>query len=398
MAGKIVRRLGWLSAILLLSWTSAPWAQRVPEVYFMEPPDGVVIKGEPWVEVTGRARSPEPQPPTFDVMIVLDTSGSTRNPSGVGGTFTAGGPGGSFEWFQRRSDSILHAEAGAAIQFLGISDPATTRVGIITFAGAHQALTGLAVPGSTDAWVERPLTFDYAATRAALLDIVRRGSKGGTDMGSGLRLGIRELLALESARSQPRSRARKVLLLLTDGFPTLPFGSVNVMDPGDVEVTTSAARVAAKGGIVIHTFCLGPEALSAPIACAEAARITGGLYTPVETPGDIVDILPKTRIADVDLIAVRNATTGQMARDLSVSPDGIFTAEVPLVAGGNQLVVELHGNDGLQGSAAIVVQYRDESVKVEVSREPERTLTIQVEQPRRDQRLDLRIERLDPTR
>lgn len=365
----------------------------------MEPSDGVVVKGEPWIEVTGRARSPEPQPPTFDVMIVLDTSGSTRNPSGVGGTFVSAGPGGGFEWFQRRSDSILHAEAGAAIQFLGVSDPATTRVGIVSFAGSHQALSGLAVPGSTNAWVEQPLTFDYAAVQATLLGIVRRGSKGGTDMGSGLRLGIRELLALEGARSTPRPRTRNVLLLLTDGFPTLPFGSVNVMDPGDLDVTTNAARIAAKGGILIHTFCLGREALSAPVACTEAARITGGLYTPVETPGDIVNILPRTPIGDVDLIAVRNVTMGQMARSLSVAPDGIFTAEVPLVAGGNRLVVELHGNDGLQGRAAVVVHYREEKVQLELSRAPERTLKLQIEQPpRREQRLDLKIERLDPTR
>jgi len=365
----------------------------------MDPPDGAVVESGPWIRVTGRARSPEPRSAgAFDVMIVIDTSGSTQNPSGLRvdreGKFAPAGSGSGFGWFRGGGDSILEAEVAAAMQFLDISDRATTRVGVMTFAGAFQYLTGLAVLGSTNAWVEQPLTFDYEAVRTALLKILRRGASGGTDMGAGLRLAIRELLALEGALSQARPGARKVALLLTDGFPTLPFGSVNVMDPGDIEVTLNAARVAVKGGIVIHTFCLGPEALSAPIACSEVARITGGIYTPVETPADVVNILPRTPIGNVELVAVRNATTGQMARSLSISPDGIFTGEVPLAPGGNRLVVELHGSDGLLGTAAVVVHYRGADVKIEVGKERERKLDIQIEQPRpRDKRLDLQIER-----
>lgn len=388
-------------ALLLVPWATDAGAQGRSEVYFMEPSDGAVIESGPWVKVTGRARSLEPSGKAlFDVMIVIDTSGSTRNPSGLRvspeGSFTSTGSG----FFGRGGDdSILAAEVGSAIRFLGISDRATTRVGVLTFAGAFQFFSGLAVPGSTNAWLEQPLTFDYEAVRAALLKILRRGPYGGTDMGAGLRLAIRELLALQGALSPPRPDARKVALLLTDGFPTLPFGSVNVMDPGDLEVTFDAARLAAKGGIVVHTFCLGREALSAPIACSEVARVTGGIYTPVQTPGDIVNILPNTPIGSVELVAVRNATTGQMARSLSVSSDGIFTAEVPLAPGGNRLVVELHGGDGLVGSDAVVVHYRGQDVEIEVGKERERKLEIQIEQPRpRDGPLDPQGERPGPAR
>lgn len=388
-------------ALLLVPWATDAGAQGRSEVYFMEPSDGAVIESGPWVKVTGRARSLEPSGKAlFDVMIVIDTSGSTRDPSGLRvnqeGSFTSTGSG----FFGRGGDdSILAAEVGSAIRFLGISDRATTRVGVLTFAGAFQFFSGLAVPGSTNAWLEQPLTFDYEAVRAALLKILRRGPYGGTDMGAGLRLAIRELLALQGALSPPRPDARKVALLLTDGFPTLPFGSVNVMDPGDLEVTFDAARLAAKGGIVVHTFCLGREALSAPIACSEVARVTGGIYTPVQTPGDIVNILPNTPIGSVELVAVRNATTGQMARSLSVSSDGIFTAEVPLAPGGNRLVVELHGGDGLVGSDAVVVHYRGQDVEIEVGKERERKLEIQIEQPRpRDGPLDPQGERPGPAR
>ncbi|MFQ5898676.1 MAG: VWA domain-containing protein [Candidatus Methylomirabilia bacterium] len=384
-------RVTCVVALLIVLGTTAASAQNGPEVYFMEPPDGAVIRGEPWVKVTGRARSPDPRPATFDVMIVMDTSGSTRNPSGLNSR--------SFGLLQGGRDSILSAEVGAVNQFLGVLDRRTTRVGIITFAGAHQAFTGLGVPGSVNAWVRQPLTSDYEAVRTVLLDIMRRGSTGGTDMAAGLRLAIRELRSLQGALSRPRPAARKVALLLTDGFPTLPFGSVNDMDLGDEDVTINTARVAAKGGILIHTFCLGPEALSAPRACTEVALVTGGLPTPVETPGEIVNILPTTRIGNVDLVAVRNLTTGQMARSLTVSAEGVFTAEVPLVSGGNQLVVELHGSDNRQARATIVLHYRREDVRVEVAREPERTLEIHIEQPRpRDKRLDLKIESLAPTR
>lgn len=390
----------WL-ALLLASWVTDARAQGRPEVYFMEPSDGAVVESGPWVKVTGRARSLEPSGKAlFDVMVVIDTSGSTRNPSGLRvnpeGGFTSTGSG---FWGRGGDDSILAAEVGSAIRFLSISDRATTRVGVITFAGGHQFFSGWAVPGSTNAWLEQPLTFDYEAVRAALLRILRRGPNGGTDMGAGLRLAIRELLALQGALSPPRPDARKVALLLTDGFPTLPFGSVNVMDPGDLEATVDAARVAAKGGIVVHTFCLGREALSAPIACSEVARVTGGIYTPVQTPGDIVNILPNTPIGNVELVAVRNATTGQMARSLSVSSDGIFTAEVPLAPGGNRLVVELHGGDGLVGSDAVVVHYRGQDVEIEVGKERERKLEIQIEQPRpRDGPLDPQGERPGPAR
>ena len=392
--------------LLLAAWATGAWAQGAAEVFFQDPPEGAVVEGGPWITVSGRARGPAGRPAgAFDVMLVIDTSGSTRNPSGLrvdrAGQFATATPGSGFGWLRGLGDSILAAEVGAAIQFLRISDPATTRVGVITFAGAvqFQFFTGLAVavPGSTNAWVDQPLTSDYEAVRRALLNVLRRGPEGGTDMGAGLRLAIRELLAVEGALSPPRLPARKVALLLTDGFPTLPFGSVDVMDPGDIEVVVNAARVAAKGGIAIHTFCLGPEALSAPIGCTEAARITSGIYTPVRTPADIVNILPATPIGHVELVAVRNATSGQMARSLSVAADGAFTAELPLVPGANRLLVELHGSEGVWGSAAVVVHYRGGDVQVEVSKEPDRRVDIQVEPPApRDRRFDVQVEPAPP--
>lgn len=391
-------RSRWSSAVVLAVWTGVAWAQTAGDVSFSDPSDGAVVEGGPWIKVTGRARGSSPPVSTaFDVMIVMDTSGSTAHASGLWvdpeGRFKTTGGGSWSGWFRGQPASILDAEVAAAIQFLGVANRATTRVGVITFAGAFEVMTGYGIRGSTNARVAQPLTADYEAVRAALVGIRQRGSGGGTDMSAGLRLAVRDLLALKGTLSEPRPGVRKVALLLTDGYPTLPFGAVNSMDPANVEAVFNAARLAAKGGIVIHTFCLGPEALATPIACTGTARITGGLYNPVENPGDIVNVLPATPIGHVELLVVRNGTTGQMARSLSVSSDGVFTAEVPLAPGANRLVAELHGSGG-QGTATLVVHYRAGDVQVEVERARQPNVEIQVERPRpSDRQLDLRIER-----
>jgi hypothetical protein len=191
-------------------------------------------------------------------------------------------------------------------------------------------------------------------------------------MVAGMRIAIRELRALAGAASAPRPDARKVVLFMTDGFPTLPFMNPAALDERNVDVTLDAARVAAKAGIVVHTFCLGREALSAPVVCREAAHLTGGSYHPVQRPADVIDLLPATKIGRVELVTVRNATTGQMARTLAVEADGRFSADVPLVAGANRVVVQVQGG-GEGGTAALVVNYEPEvKPEIEIKVEPGR--------------------------
>jgi hypothetical protein len=141
--------------------------------------------------------------------------------------------------------------------------------------------------------------------------------------------------------------------------------------------------VSAKGGILVHTFCLGAEALSKPVVCSEIARLTGGRAQLLETPADVVDLLPRTSLGNVELVSVRNATTRQLARSLTVAPDGTFTAEVSLAPGENQLVVDLHGGAGVRRSAALVVRYGQPDVNVQVDRATPRSqeLQIQIERP-----------------
>lgn len=344
----------------------APVAASAARVEFMDPRDGTVVQ-QAEVRVTGRADHDRPTAASFDVMLVIDVSGSTRVPvSAVSSGIVIGG--GLGDIFRMGGPTILDVEITAAQRFVDAADRQSTRIGVVTFSEAHSAQSG--------GTVEQPLTFDYAAIRATLNRIQSRTPNGGTDMVAGVRLAIRELRHLTGAVSAPRPEARKVALLLTDGFPTLPFPNQRELDPRNVSVTLDAVRVAGKAGIVMHTFCLGREALSAPIVCREAASITGGRYHPVQNPADIVALLPATRIADVAVLSVRNATTGQMAKTLDVAADGRFTADVPLAPGANRLVVQVPGAD----AASVVVHYQPD-VKIEVERDPSRDVHIQVERP-----------------
>ena len=67
------------------------WAQT-PIVQFSEPRDGVVVT-EPRVTVTGRTEAQKRPTAAFDVVVVIDTSGSTKVPASVA---AAAGPTGIF--------------------------------------------------------------------------------------------------------------------------------------------------------------------------------------------------------------------------------------------------------------------------------------------------------------
>jgi Mg-chelatase subunit ChlD len=361
-----------LSIALPLVLAGATAAAQMPLVEFAAPRDGAVV-AEPRVTVNGRAEAPPRPAATFDVVLVIDTSGSTRTSASVaerkGPVMTP------LDVVFGTGPSILQAEVAAARRFVDAGDRASTRIGVVSFS---EGTPFRGQPGN--AWVDQRLTSEYDTVRAALERIGNRAPHGGTDMAAGIRLAVRELRALEGAMSSPRPDARKIVLFMTDGVPTLPIVSPNLMDERNVAATLDAARVAAKARIAIHTFCLGPEALSAPIVCRDAARITGGRYHAVQRPVDIVELLPATKIADVDLVSVRNATTGQMAHRLDVQADGRFSADVPLAPGANRVVAQVHGAAVAAGMATMVVHYRP-GVSIEVEKERTRDVDIKVETP-----------------
>lgn len=341
-------------------------------VQVKSPAPGVTVEGHVHqARITGLAEKDVAGPRTFDVMLVVDVSSSTRGPSGedVDGDGTLGVnphhellPPGSFPPEMVNTDpqdSILHAEVAAARALLARLEAGRVRVGVITFAGEVDPSTGRRRHvNQKDAWLEIPLTEDFAAVERTLQAVLARGARGATNFSAGLRLAIRELAGLSGARSRPRPESRSIALFLTDGQPTLPAGLGNSSDPGDAEAAVRAAEVARQAGITVNTYALGPTALRYPEVMTEMARTTRGTYTPVQNPGDIIPLLAGVSFADVEDVVVSNLTTGDLSTDVQLAPDGSFTGYVPVREGKNRVRVSALASDGSRGAAEFELVFR----------------------------------------
>jgi len=368
-------------------------------------PDEVVRNDAHQAPLAGVAIGLGGQPVDFDVMLVIDISGSTRAASGtdvnrnghVGldprrDTVPAGAvPDGALS--SDPGDTILAAEVRAAEALLNALPPGgRVRVGVISFSGELNPQTGRRRRyDQEDAWLEVPLTSDYRAVRERLPLILARGPYGGTNFAAGLRLAITELVGLSAAKSAPRPQAKKVVLFLTDGSPTLPSNLGSETDPGDVDAALMAARLAERAGVRIDTYALGPDALGNPRAATEVARLTGGTYLPVQRPGDIVSFLGAASFANVEDVIFSNLTTREVSTDVLLAPDGSFEGFVPVREGTNRVRITALTSEGTSASVELDVAY-------EHSGRSGRELALELERIReRNKELMLRLER-EPVR
>jgi Mg-chelatase subunit ChlD len=392
-----------LPLALCLAAPIAAAAETAPVRILIESP----APGEPvrnkvhQAPIRGNAIAEGERPATFDVMVVLDISGSTEHPSGVDvdGDMEIGInphmellPPGTYPPGMKNTDpgdSVLAAEVAAADALIAsLEEGGRIRVGIITFSGEMNPDTGMRKSyDQQDAWVEVPLTDDFAAARARLPAILARGPYGGTDFAAGLRVAVTELAGLSGSRSVPRPDAKRVVLFLTDGVPTFPIGSGSEEDAGDTEAALTAARLAHKAGVTVHTYALGLNALTNPFAATEIARITLGNFMPVRSPGNIVSFLQGVSFANVDDVVLTNLTTKEVSYDVSLSPDGSFSGFVPVREGRNRVRVTALTSSGSSGSV-------DFDLDFETSGLTERELSLELERVReRNKQLMLLIER-----
>jgi len=353
--------------------------------------------------IRGSASASGERPVDFDVMLVLDVSGSTKVASGadVDGDGELGfNP--QFELVAPGAyppdvvstdpdDTILAAEVAAGRALLSaLESGGRIRVGIVSFSGEMNQTTGQRSRfDQQDAWLEVPLTSDLAQAQAALGSILARGPYGGTNFAAGLRLAVTELAGLTGARSQPRPGAKKVILFLTDGLPTFPIGSGSVSDAGDTEAALGAARLAHKAGVTVNTYALGPSALTNPIAATEVARITLGNFLPVQNPGDIISFLQGVTFANIEDVVFTNLTTREVSTDVRLSPDGSFSGFVPVKEGQNRVRVTALASDGSSGSVELDLVFersgmteKELALELDRIREHNRQLLILVEQER----------------
>jgi hypothetical protein len=352
--------------------------------------------------VRGSVQSGSGDPVDFDVMIAIDVSHSTRFPSGldVDADEELGfnpreelvAPGSYPEDMvcSDPDDTILAAEVQAAKVLLKALKPGRTQVSVITFSGEVDLKTGRRkTPDQQDAVLEVPLTEDFARVEEILDEIGKRGPHGATNFAAAVKLSVVELAGISTAKSTPRPGAKKVLLFLTDGVPTFPFGRGASPDPEDTEAAISAARLAKMAGITINTFALGRYALAEPVAVTEMSRITVGTYSPVRNPGDIIAFLQGVSFANVDDVVITNLTTGDVSYDVHLSPDGSFSGFVPVRVGSNDVQVVALASDGGEGSTEFKLEFekagmneRELAIELERIRERNKKLLILLERKR----------------
>lgn len=337
-----------------------------PVALAVDHPADETIFGEPNAFLAGRAGVDARPGLATDVVFLLDVSGSTRDASGVDvdgdgsvGSDAMDAPEDFFRIGPRDpGDSVLAAEVAAVRHFLTGLDPRHTRVSLVTFAGSGLAVAAggpILALNDDQALTELPLTSDYERLQRALDRVTVRARTGSTNMAAGVDQATRELLGLRGAYSgEADPRSQKIVVLLTDGVPQLPYF-------GNVIRSSWAAREAgvraAKAGIRILAYGIGEQALAWPIALVELARVTHGTFTPVRNPADLGDIFKDADLAGIESVAVRNTTTGRAAHVVELGPDGSFGARTPLAVGRNVIEISARARDGQIATQRITLHH-----------------------------------------
>jgi hypothetical protein len=236
----------------------------------------------------------------WDFYLVIDSSSSTSLDSGT----DVNGDG----WRRTPGDSVYQAELAAAQAFVRALDPALSRAAVIAF--------------DERATVHQRLTADLAAVDASLEAMKALTPLGGTRYVPAL-----QAVDNEVVRRGDRCCRQQRALFLSDG------------QPQDAQVDIDqAARDLAADRVVVDTFGLGsPWAAS----LRRIADLTGGAYTDLAVPGDIVVLLPGAvpyGAQEWSCVETRTASSGEViADDLTET----FEARIWLDAGSNHVVVTL---------------------------------------------------------
>lgn len=332
------------------------------ELSIDSPEPGAVV-GDPggFAFLAGKALAHFGEFQTFDILFVIDVSESTSAPSGAdidgdgkigqrrgGQTPILGVFGKIFQFSSTDMDDIvLAAEVAAVHTLLQQLDARTTRVGVVSFSGDTD-------PFTPDATVWVPLTTEYNRIRKGLKEILGDGPFGRTNMVAGVQMGTIELIGSQSAFSRRRDGARRIMIFLTDGQPTLPLeGSHNQ----NARMAIQQAKRAAKAGVRIDTYAITEEALSRPVVTVEMAEVTQGVFTPVRHPKDLVAVFEDVNFSEIEELTIRNRTTNQPASYTMQNADGTFSALVPMREGMNMVEVYARSTDGTEARRRIPLKF-----------------------------------------
>ena len=186
---------------------------------------------------------------------------------------------------------------------------------------------------------------------------MRASTASSTDFAAGIGRALAALgvLTTEAAPEDPRG-SQKTILFLTDGKPQLPVDKNTAQ-----KAALYASRLAGRAGVRIHTFALGYDVVRRgpnPVLPRMADR-SGGRFTQLASPGEIVALLKSTSLSFVSSVRLANATKGEDLGEIATGIDGSFYGEIPLAEGVNEIEIETVLNDGRRTSRKLEVTWVD---------------------------------------
>jgi len=270
----------------------------------------------PFIPVEGYASLSVRESLAFDVCLLIDRSGSTAQAVG-------------FE-VNNAPNTVLGAEIEAArcfVDALGVRSK--LRLAVVAFAdgGGTQVVQGF--------------TTDRAAVHTALTGILNGSSAGGTDFAEGIDT-ARALYATldagdaadlsQDSGGEVRVLPNRMLVMLSDGIPTAPFGSNLTQEREDRVAALDAARRAVADRIEVHGFALirGNDSQGPLSTLPQIAAITGGSYHRIASANQLATLLCQTPLTQVTEVRVRNRQVGNSEVVAMVGPDGFFAVEMPV--------------------------------------------------------------------
>jgi len=331
-------------------------------------PDAVVGDVAGTTFISGKALATHGALDRYDVVFVLDRSDSSREASSIDvdgdGRITRRCEemsrvlvffGLLFDRCDETRDSVFHAELASVRTLLSQLDPRTTRVGLVAFGGDRDEQT-------PDAWSLVPVTSDHARVLSALDRLEAEGPQGLTNLESAIQIAAD---ALEAAPMAADLAPEKVILLFSDGEPTLPrqrrvWRSHTRFSPdvhGNQRLAIRAAHTAAEASIRIDTYATKIADASDSMTLIEVARASSGVFTPVSHPRDLQTWFERGNFGEIEELRIWNQTLDEPAAYAQRDADGRFSALVPMTEGENSIGVYARAHDGAERSIEIRVQF-----------------------------------------
>ncbi len=272
-----------------------------------------------------------------DVLIAIDRSASVWKASGadIDGDGVTGRSRTELDFFleyDRQStdpgDTILRAEIEAARKLIERLDSDTTRMGLMSFANGAR--------------VHAPIGSSRSVLYDALRDLPLEPDFKGTSFENALKL-ARFQFEGQPRAEQPEDRRNLSVILLSDGAPTWP------SPPSHAEkLAIGSAMDAAKLGVRIYAFALGPEAVSNRTVYEEITHVSGGDLVLVASPGEVTDFVPHMSLTKIARVEIDNLSSSQKARAVRLFPDGTFDGYAPLREGMNIIRITVVGEGGYE--------------------------------------------------